>query len=54
MRSAHKILVGNLRGRYHLEDLHVDRILLKWIFKKLDETWTGLIWHKIRTGGGRL
>jgi hypothetical protein len=28
---------GNLRGRYHLVDLGVDRrIILRWIFRKWD------------------
>jgi hypothetical protein len=47
---------GNLRERDHLEDLDVDgRILLKWTFNKWDEeAWTGLIWRRIGTGGGRL
>jgi hypothetical protein len=31
------------------------RIILKWIFRKLDgEALTGLIWLSIWTGGGRL
>jgi len=31
------------------------RIIKKLIFKKWDgEAWTGLIWLKIRTSGGRL
>jgi len=37
-RVAHGVLVGNLRGRDHLEDLGADgRIILKLIFKK----WNG-------------
>jgi hypothetical protein len=34
--------------------LPVNMIILKQVFKKWDEAWTGLIWHKIRTGGRRL
>jgi len=47
---------GNLRVRDHFEELGVYfSIILKWIFKNLDaETWTGLIWLMIRTGGGSL
>ena len=34
-RRAYRVLVGDLRGRDHLEDLGLDgRIILKWIFKK--------------------
>jgi hypothetical protein len=44
------------RERDHLEDLGVDgSTILKYIFEKGDaEAWTGLIWLRIRTGGGRL
>jgi hypothetical protein len=47
---------GDLREKDHLQDLGVDgRLILKWTFKKwYREAWTGLIWFKIGTGGGRL
>ena len=42
--------------RDHLEDSGVDgRIILQCVIKKWDgETWTGLLWLKIGTGGGLL
>jgi hypothetical protein len=33
-RNPYKILVGNLRGRDHAEDLGVDGKLLEWILEK--------------------
>jgi len=45
-----------LRERDHLGDPGVDeRIILMWIFRKWDmRAWAGLIWLRIRTGGGHL
>jgi len=46
---------GNLRERDPLEDLSVDgRIIIKWIFRKLDGAGTGLIWLRIGADGGHL
>ena len=47
---------GDPRERDHLEEPGVDgRIILRWIFKKLDgEAWTGLIRYRIGTSGGLL
>jgi hypothetical protein len=47
---------GDVKERDYLESLSLDgSIILKWIFKKWDkEAWTGLIWLRTGTGGGRL
>jgi hypothetical protein len=48
---ACRVFVGNLREGDHLEDLSADgRVILKWVFKKLDEkhNWIDLIQDKDR------
>ena len=47
---------GNLRVRDHLGDSGVgERIILRWIYRKWDVgLWTGSIWLRIGTGGGKL
>jgi hypothetical protein len=56
MRGADRFWWGNLVARDHMEDPGTDwSIILKWIVKKWDEeTWTGLLWLRIGTGGGLL
>ena len=48
--------VGRSEGKNHMEYVGVEgRIIFKWIFQKLDgEAEIGLIWFRIRTGGGIL
>ena len=48
-------MVGRPEEKKFTEDPKVDgRIILRWIFRKLDEAWTGLIWLVIGTDGGLL
>ena len=56
MRSAYRVLVGKSEGRNHLQDPGIDgRTILKLIFEKWDGgAWTGSIWFRLGTGGGRL
>jgi len=50
-RALHRVLVGNLRERDHLEDKG-GTIILRWVFRKWDVgLWTGSSWLRIGTGG---
>jgi len=47
--------VGKREQTDHLKDLDVDgKIILKWIFKKSNGAWTGLIWFRVGRGSGLL
>jgi hypothetical protein len=54
MKNAHKILIGNLKGRDHLERLGVDaRILELILIEYVVNISTGIGWFKtILTSGG--
>jgi len=51
-RGVYRVLMGNLKERYHLKDPGVDgRIILIWIFRKCDlGAWTGSIWLRVGIG----
>ena len=51
-----QVLVGKSERKRPLGDPDLDgRIILRWIFRKLDVgIWTGSSWFAIRIGGGLL
>ena len=50
-RGVHRVLVGDLRGREHLEDPGIDgRIILTWMSLKWDG---GMDWINLAQGRGR-
>jgi hypothetical protein len=55
-RNAYNILLENLKGRDHSEELGVDgKIILGWISgKQIAKMWTGCVWLRIRTSSGHL
>jgi hypothetical protein len=56
MINVYHILVANMKGKAHLEDMDVDgKTILKLIFKKHGATlWIGFIWLRTGTNGGFL
>jgi hypothetical protein len=56
MRNAYKMLVGNLKGGDHLEELSVDgKTLLEWMLEKyVEKVLIGFVWLRIRNCGGLL
>jgi len=55
-RGVQRLLVGKPEGKNHWGNQDVDgRIILRWIFRKLEEVvGTGWSWLRIETGGGHL
>jgi hypothetical protein len=53
MKRHTEVCSIDLQGRAHSRDLGVDgRVILKWIFKRLDgKVWNGFIWLRIGTSG---
>jgi hypothetical protein len=43
---------GKLKERVQLENLGVDRRILKWIWNSVGRAWTGNVWLRIGTAGG--
>ena len=54
-RGVHRVLVGKPEGKRPLGYPDVDgRIILRWIFRKLEGLEAGWSWLRIGTGGGHL
>ena len=54
-RSVYTILVGNMREKYHLEDVGTDgKIIMKWNFEEMEWGWSRFIWLRIGKSGGLL
>ena len=55
-KGVYRILVGKPEGKNHMGDPGLDgRLILRWIFRKWESgVWTGSMWLRIGTGGGRL
>jgi hypothetical protein len=55
-RCMQRVVGGNLREEDHLENPSIDgRIILKLSSGSgIHRAWIGLIWLRIKTGGGRL
>ena len=55
-RGVYRVLVGKPEAKSYWGDLGVDGwIILGWISRRWDVgIWTGLGWHRIERGSGRL
>jgi hypothetical protein len=52
-RSGYSVLVGKPEGKRPLErPRHRWEDNIKWIFKKWDGAWSGLLWLRLATGVG--
>jgi hypothetical protein len=54
-RGVHWVLLGKREGKSHWGDLDIDgRIILRWIFRKLEGVVGTGSWNRIGTGGDHL
>jgi hypothetical protein len=54
LRRCTGFWLGDLTRREHVGDADKRIILKCTFFKRVGETWTGLLWFRIGTGGGCL